>query len=128
MQQQDSARLEGPKVERGRNDADRADERAQMKQMMYLGAVGAQAVASAALIPVLTHSLTPADYGTVGVIAVIQQFATMIFSMGLPGMVTSWESGAATGELIGESPCPEESAPSVQAANDLRSTMGARQR
>ena len=70
-----------------------------MKQMIYLGAVGAQAVASAALLPVLTHSLTPADYGTVGVIAVIQQFATMIFSMGLPGMVTSWESGAATGEL-----------------------------
>ncbi len=70
-----------------------------MKQLMYLGAVGAQAVASAALIPVLTHSLTPADYGTVGVIAVIQQFVTMFVGLGLPGMVTSWESGAATGQL-----------------------------
>jgi O-antigen/teichoic acid export membrane protein len=70
-----------------------------MKQLMYLGAVGAQAVASAALIPVLTHSLTAAEYGTVGVVVVIQQFITMFVGMGLPGMVTSWESGAETADL-----------------------------
>ncbi len=61
---------------------------------MYLGAVAAQAVASAALIPVLTHNLTPADYGTVGVIVVVQQLVTTLVGLGLPGVVTSWESGA----------------------------------
>lgn len=70
-----------------------------MKQIIYLGAVGAQAVASAALIPVLTYNLTPADYGTVGVVVVIQQFVTMVVAFGLPGLVTSWESGAATRDL-----------------------------
>lgn len=70
-----------------------------MKQLMYLGAVGAQAVASAALIPVLTHNLTAADYGTVGVVVVVQQFVTMVVGLGLPGLVTSWESGAETRAL-----------------------------
>jgi O-antigen/teichoic acid export membrane protein len=65
-----------------------------MKQLMYLGAVGAQVIASAALIPVLTHNLSPADYGMVGVVVVLQQFVTMLVGLGLPGMVTSWESGA----------------------------------
>lgn len=70
-----------------------------MKQLMYLAAVGAQAASSAMLIPVLTHNLSPADYGTVGIVVVLQQLVTMVVGLGLPGLITSWESGGSGGEL-----------------------------
>ncbi len=69
------------------------------KQVMYLAAVGAQALASAALIPVLTHGLSQADYGRIAFVAVGQQFVTTLLALGLPGLVTSWESGGEEREL-----------------------------
>jgi O-antigen/teichoic acid export membrane protein len=63
------------------------------KQAVYLGAVGAQAVASAALIPLLTRALSQADYGQVAFVAVGQQLIATAGALGLPGLVTSWESG-----------------------------------
>ena len=69
------------------------------KPVFYLAAVGLQALVSAALIPLLTHNLPHAEYGHIAFIGVAQQLATMLIGLGLPGLVTSWESGGKRQDL-----------------------------
>ena len=68
-------------------------------QALYLGAVGAQALASAALLPVLTHNLSRQQYGMVALVVVYQQAVTVVVGLGVPSLITSWVSGGKYPEL-----------------------------
>ncbi|CAA9351101.1 MAG: hypothetical protein AVDCRST_MAG93-7122, partial [uncultured Chloroflexia bacterium] len=69
------------------------------RQGFYLIAVGTQALASAALLPVLTHNVSRSMYGLIALVAVYQQLTTVVLGLGLPSLVLSWEAGGRRADL-----------------------------